>query len=137
MNRFIMFLGVAFCCAGPASAQECLHGSAERPEQQARRQQAVRVARAVNTVQENQPGRSEQRFLRHEELAMSPYALRQPESVKPFNFAPGQEVVPGWELTVNVTENGYWFMIKDKMDPCGFAYISNTAGVIYTAEPIR
>jgi len=28
-------------------------------------------------------------------------------------------------------------MVKDKMDPCGFAYISNTMGVIYTAEPIR
>ena len=138
MNRFIMFVGVALCCAGrPASAQECLHGSTERPEQQARRQQAVQVARVVNTIEANQPGRSPQRFLRHEELATSPYALRQADSVKPFNFVPGQEVVPGWELTLNVTDNGYWFMVKDKMDSCGFAYISNTTGLIYKAEPLR
>ena len=137
MNRFMIFVGVALFCAGRVSAQECLHGSTERPEQQARRQQAVRVARVVNTIQANQPGRSEQRFLRHEELAASPYALRQPASDTRFNFAPGQEVAPGWELTLNVTDNGYWFMVKDKLDPCGFAYISNTAGVIYTAEPIR
>jgi hypothetical protein len=32
---------------------------------------------------------------------------------------------------------GYWFMIKDKLDPCGFAYISNQAGLIFRAEPIR
>jgi hypothetical protein len=28
-------------------------------------------------------------------------------------------------------------MVKDKTDPCGFAFISNATGVIYTAEPIR
>jgi hypothetical protein len=38
---------------------------------------------------------------------------------------------------INVTDNGYWFMIKDKIDPCGFAFISNTTGLIYKAEPIR
>jgi hypothetical protein len=36
-----------------------------------------------------------------------------------------------------VATDGYWFMVKDKTDPCGFAFLSNTAGVIYTAEPIR
>jgi hypothetical protein len=28
-------------------------------------------------------------------------------------------------------------MIKDTADPCGFAFVSNQDGVIYTAEPIR
>jgi hypothetical protein len=60
-----------------------------------------------------------------------------PELVTPFNLAPGQEIAPGWELTLNVTDKGYWFMVKDKMDPCGFAFIRNVTGVIYTAEPIR
>jgi len=27
--------------------------------------------------------------------------------------------------------------IKDRTDPCGLAYISNNAGVIFGAEPIR
>ena len=73
----------------------------------------------------------------HEELGASPYALKQPDSVKPFNLVPGQDVSPGWELILNVTDNGYWFMIKDKIDPCGFAFISNTTGLIYKSEPIR
>jgi hypothetical protein len=45
--------------------------------------------------------------------------------------------MPGWELKLDVTQDGYWFLIKDKTDPCGFAFISNTSGLIYTAEPIR
>jgi hypothetical protein len=36
-----------------------------------------------------------------------------------------------------VTADGYWFMVKDQTDACGFAYISNQNGLIYTAEPIR
>jgi hypothetical protein len=137
MNRFIVFVGVVFCSARLASAQECLHGPSEQPAQQARRQQAVRAARLVNTIQANQPGSADQRFLRHEELATSPYVARQPEAVKPFNLSPGQEVLPGWELTLDVADKGYWFMVNDKTDPCAFAYISNTRGVIYKAEPIR
>ena len=137
MNQFIVSVGVVLCCAGSASAQECLHGSTERPEQQARRQQAVLAARLVNTIQANQPGRSEQRYLRHEELATTPRVPSRLESVALFNLAPGQEVAPGWELILNVTEKGYWFMVKDKMDHCGFAFISNATGVIYAAEPIR
>jgi hypothetical protein len=137
MTRFITFVGVVLCCASYASAQECLHGSGEQPAQRARRQQALGAARLVNTIQANQPGRSEQRYLRHEDLATAPHVSRRPESVAPFNLAPGQEVAPGWELTLNVTDRGYWFMVKDKTDPCGFAFISNATGVIYTAEPIR
>ena len=45
--------------------------------------------------------------------------------------------LPEWQLTVDVAPNGYWFMIKDKTDPCGFAYVSNQDGVIFAAEPIR
>jgi hypothetical protein len=48
-----------------------------------------------------------------------------------------REVIPGWQLTLDKTERGYWFMIKDKTDPCGFAYVSNQQGTIFTAEPIR
>ena len=64
----------------------------EQPAQRARRQQAVGAARLVNTIQANQPGRSEQRYLRHEDLATAPLVSRRPESVAPFNLAPGQEV---------------------------------------------
>lgn len=137
MNRLIIAIGFGMCFAGSAYAQQCLHGSDETPEQQARRRQAVGAARAVNTIQANHPRRAEKRFLRHEELAASPFVLKQTESVSSFNFAPGQDVLPGWELKLDVMDGGYWFMIKDKTDPCGFAYISNNIGIIYTAAPLR
>ena len=50
---------------------------------------------------------------------------------------PGTDILPNWELKLDVTPTGYWFMIRDKIDSCGFAFISNQAGVIFTAEPIR
>ena len=57
--------------------------------------------------------------------------------VRDRSFERGEELFPGWELTLDDSATGYWFMIKDRTDPCGFACISNRAGVIYTAEPIR
>jgi hypothetical protein len=137
MNRIIILAGVALCLAGPAYAQQCLHGPEETPEQKTRRQQALTAARAVNTIQANHPSPSGQRFWRHEQLAVSLYALREAEWIKPINLTPGQDVMPGWALTLDATNDGYWFIVKDKMDPCGFAYISNTTGLIYTAEPMR
>jgi hypothetical protein len=59
------------------------------------------------------------------------------ETVKRMSLNPGTDVLPNWQLTVGVTTQGYWFMIKDKLDPCGFAFVSNQAGVILQAEPIR
>jgi len=136
MKRLIIAIGLGICVAGPAYAQQCLHGSDETPEQQARRRQAVTAARVVNTIQANQPGSAAKKYLRHDELAASS-GSKQRDSLPSFNFAPGQDVLPGWELKLEVTEDGYWFMIKDKTDPCGFAYVSNARGVIYGAEPIR
>lgn len=45
--------------------------------------------------------------------------------------------MPGWTLTLDLTPQGYWFMIKDKTDPCGFAFVSNQDGLIFEAQPIR
>jgi len=59
------------------------------------------------------------------------------ETVKRMSLNPGTDVLPNWQLTVDVTTQGYWFMIKDRMDPCGFAFVSNQAGFILQAEPIR
>lgn len=126
--------------APPVFAQQCLHGANETPDQAARRREALTATRTVNNLQANQPGRATKTYLRQVELPSSPYAQRdgvQTEFFKKLNFTPGAELLPGWELTLDVTQDGYWFMIKDKTDPCGFAFISNTSGLIYTAEPIR
>lgn len=120
--------------------QQCLHGPNETPEQKARRTEALRATRTVNNLQANQPGAATSTFLRQVELPTSTFAKGpngQNEFFNKLNFTPGEELMPGWELKLDVTQDGYWFMIKDKTDPCGFAFISNTAGVIYTAEPIR
>lgn len=125
---------------GAAYAQQCLHGAAESAEETARRQQALAIARVVNTLQANRPDRATSPYLRHPDLAAAAQRANFPQgnaALQQASLAPDKDVLPGWKLTVDVGENGYWFMIKDLTDPCGFAYISNQLGVIYTAEPIR
>ena len=127
--------------AGTAYAQQCLHGANETADQATRRREALTATRTINNIQANQPGAVKGQYLRHEELASSPFAVRMRESsnetVKRMSLKPGSDVLPNWQLTVDVTTRGYWFMIKDKTDPCGFAFVSNQAGVILQAEPIR
>ena len=126
---------------GTGYAQQCLHGTTESAEQALRKREALIATRNVNTIQANQPGSAKGLFLRHEELAGSPYASRMRESTndtaKRISLNPGTDILPNWELRLDVTQQGYWFMIRDKTDPCGFAFVSNQAGLIYHAEPIR
>lgn len=143
MRRTVaVFVGL-FCtlAMGTAYGQECLHGANENAEQAARRREALTATRNINNIQANQPGAVKGLYLRHDELAGSPYALKMREStsdtVKRISLTPGTDVLPNWVLTLDVNPKGYWFMIRDKADPCGFAYISNQAGLIFHAEPIR
>jgi hypothetical protein len=138
----ICALALAMAClgCGQAFAQECLHGPNETPDQKARRRDALHVARTVNNLEANQPGARARTYLRQIELKSSAFASGpdgQSEWFKKLNFAPGQEVIPGWELTLDVTHDGYWFAVKDKTDSCGFRYISNQDGLIFHAETIR
>ena len=127
---------------GAAHAQECLHGSNETAEQNARRREALAAARTINTIQANQPGAASHQYLRHGELSGSRYALSMRTAppgaaISRLSLDPGTEILPNWELKLDVSPTGYWLMIRDKADPCGFAFISNQAGVIFSAEPIR
>jgi hypothetical protein len=141
----VLCVGLAM---GTAHAQECLHGTNETAAQALRRQEALTAARNINNIQANQPGARSNQYFRYEQLADSPFALAMREStsgvVKRISLKPGTDILPGWQLTLDVTEKGYWFMIKDKADPCGFAYISNQEGVIfhgysigYDVQPIK
>jgi hypothetical protein len=142
-RRWLIGLVVVGLVAGvmPAESwaqQKCQHGPDSTPEQQARRREALGAARNVNNMQANQPAARGNRYLRHEDLAASPFAVKQTSpAFKKLNLTPGEDILPGWQLTLDVSDDSYWFMIKDKTDPCGFAFISNKAGIIYTAEPIR
>jgi hypothetical protein len=141
-RRVAVFAGL-FCAVaiGTAYGQECLHGANESAEQAARRREALTATRNINNIQANQVGAAKGLYLRHDELAGSPFALKMREStsetVKRILLNPGSDILPNWTLTLDVNPKGYWFMIKDKADPCGFAYISNQLGVIFHAEPIR
>ena len=136
----ILVFMLATCASGSAFAQQCLHGSTETTEQATRRKEALRATRTVNNLQANQPGARTGKYFSQIELPTSPFATRSPNTgsyIKSLNFTPGEELFAGWQLTLSVVPEGYWFMVKDKTDPCGFAYISNQDGVIYNSEPIR
>jgi hypothetical protein len=134
MTGLMLALAIGAMTAQAPAGQACLHGPDAAAEQQQRRSQAIGAARAVNTAQFNQPGARERRFLTHEQLAAQP---QRGGSVGSYDFTPGNEVLPGWRLTLATTESGYWFIIKDATDPCQFALVSNQEGIIYTAQPIR
>jgi hypothetical protein len=128
----MLSMALVLSCASVSLAQQCLHGADESAEQAARRREALGAARLVNTIQANQPGAAERRYVRHEDLARAA-----PTLPARFTLAPGQEIVTGWRLTLDVTPREYWFAITDTTDPCGFRFISNEEGLILTAEPIR
>ena len=136
--RFIWFLAVLFL-PGAALAQTCLHGADSTDEQKARKREALGATRQINNLQANRrPEAGQPKYLNQTEMAIY-YAdlTKKTPARQPLIFDPASEVLPGWQLTLDKTEHGYWFMIKDKTDPCGFAYVSNQQGVIFTAEPIR
>ena len=141
-NRTAVFtILLSVMAAGPGYAQQCLHGPDETADQVTRRREALTATRTINNIQANQPGAAKGLYLRHEELAGSPFAAdkRQwtSDTMKRLSLGPKAEILPNWKLSLEVTQKGYWFMIRDMADPCGFTYLSNQAGVIFRAEPIR
>jgi hypothetical protein len=130
-----------FVRAGMTSAQECLHGPNEDASQAGRRRDALTAARTINNLEANQTGAVNRIYLRQSDLANSPFAMTlhdsPNETIKRLSLSPNSEIVPGWKLELDVTENGYWFAIRDLRDPCGFRFVSNQSGLILRAEPIR
>lgn len=126
--------------SSPPAAQPCADGTGPTPEQKARRSQGVRLTRTINNLQVNQPGARDRKFLRQQDLGTSPFAARQTgeaaEFIRSLNFTPGAELLLGWVLTLDVTPDGYWFMIEDKT-ACGLRFISNQKGIIFEAAPLR
>ena len=142
MPRLVLLLAaILVSSASAASAQQCVPGTAPSPEQTARRAEGVRIARTVNNLEANQPGARDKKFLAQANLGTSPFASQatgpQADFLRQLDFTPGKEVMPSWTLTLDVTADGYWFMVRDKSDPCGFTLVSNQTGLIFTAQPLR
>ena len=109
----------------------CLHTPGkETPAQRDRSIAAIAAMRAINTAQSSYSAKNSGKYGRREELAAYLDASR-------YNLIEGAEIVPGFELTLDRSEKGYWFMITDKTDPCGYRFISNERGLIFAAVPLR
>jgi hypothetical protein len=115
--------------AAPQADAACLHFGKETPEQRDRSVAALAATRAINTAESVYSAKNKSYATRE---ALPGYL----DSAR-YNLAPDAELVPGFKLTLDTTQKGYWFAITDVTDPCKFSYISNQNGLIFAAQPIR
>ncbi len=100
---------------GTLSAQDCLHGPTEQPAQQARRQDALKIAHQINLAEAFSGRVGEYRPL-----------------AGLVNVSPAPSGFQVRLLTDGVT---YTFSIKDTLDPCRYAIFSDEDGRIYEGYP--
>jgi hypothetical protein len=119
MAASLMIAGVLIG-RSPTLAQQpaCLHGTNEIPAEQARRQEALRLTRQVNTAQS---------------AAYSQAGMFQPVE----RLAPAPTPPQGFVVHLATDGERYVFSVKDTLDPCHFAYFSDENGVIYTGQALR
>jgi hypothetical protein len=110
--------------AQTASAQQCLHGASERSAQQARREQALKMAHQINaaemSVVPQTPGSripSAEQFLPLEQLPTPLPALS------------------GFTVKFLTNGTGYMFSIRDTKDPCHYTIFSDQDRWIYETTP--
>ena len=100
-----------------AQAPGCLHGADATPDQRARRAQALRFVRQVNTLQA--------------------------QSTRPGGYQPAERLVfsetlpQGFALRLSADGGSYAFSVIDSSDPCRFGFFSNDSGLIHEGEVIR
>ena len=137
---WMSILMAAALAAGTPAVQPgnaCLHAAGqERPADRDRSIAAVAAVRAINTAQSQyaarqaQSGASTRKYATRNELQSLVDGTR-------YNLSPGVELTPGFKLTLDVFESGYWFELVDTRDACGFRFVSNQSGLILTAQPIQ
>ena len=127
-----------FVTAGQSGSQPtgCLHTAGqEKPADRDRSVAALAATRAINTAQaafaakQTQSGAT-RKYASRAELQSHVDATR-------YNLSSGVEITPGFMLTLDAFDSGYWFEIVDVKDTCGFRFVSNQSGLILTAQPIR
>jgi hypothetical protein len=113
----------------------CLHSAGqESPKERDRSVAALGATRAINTAQSQYSAQTKNavgpKYGSRDDLAKYLDGAR-------YHLGENADIAPGFSLTLDRTEKGYWFSVTDKTDPCGFRYISNQTGVIFAAQPIR
>ena len=101
-----------------AQQPACLHGQDEAAAQRDRRQQALRLARQINTLEN---------ATRNQVRQFQPLSALANVSAPPQGFA------------VHFATDGatYAFSVKDTLDPCSFAYFSDESGLIYAGQALQ
>lgn len=114
----------------PQTTGQCLHESGtETQEQQARKTRALGLARTLNSAEATFSAKSDTHS--YGDLSQ----LVASNVLKP---APASgQYAPGFDLHLDVIGKSYWFEVVDTTDSCGFRFISNQSGLIFTAEPIK
>ena len=95
--------------AVPQQAQPCAPG--------ARRTEAIRLARGINTAQSR--------------------AYSSTKAYQPLEALAGITVPDGFAVQVVANATGYIFTVKDGQDGCGFGLFSDQNGVIYLGETMK
>jgi len=113
-----LLIGLALLCT-PADlrAQQCLHGPDESAAERARRRAAVVFLQEVNAAQAR---------IQRERGSFVPLVEAVSLAAVPVGFVP-RLVFDRW---------GYVVTLKDALDPCGFALVSDHDGLIYEARPV-
>jgi hypothetical protein len=101
---------------GPQPA--CLHGENESSDQATRRQQALRLARQINTMESR--------------------AHAQTRTYQPLQQLSLTEGVPqGFVMHLATDGTAYAFSVKDTTDACRFGYFSDQDGLIFVGQALR
>ena len=103
---------------GAARLARCLHGENESAEQKTRREQAIKVAQAINSAEVKMVGPMKPTYKRPEELSNVP------------------ALPPGFALQFNTDGRTYTFSIKDTLDRCNYAIFSDQEKFVYEATPL-
>ena len=101
-----------------SQSQPCLHGPGETPDQRARRQGAIGLARQINTA---------------ESRVISSTGVYVGLSGLPTVGQPPA----GFDANVSTDGTTYAFSVKDTLDACHFALFSDQMGLIYNATPLQ
>jgi hypothetical protein len=111
-------------CDRTASAQQCLHGGSERSAEQARREQALKMAHQINAAEmrvvPQTPGSRNPRAYQFLPLEQLPSSLPVP---------------PGFAVKFLTDGTGYMFSIRDTKDPCHYTIFSDQDRWIYETTP--
>jgi hypothetical protein len=110
----LLLIGVA----DSSFAQECLHGRNETAGNRERREQAIRVAHAINAAQAAS-------------IAVNPRA-----TYKRLSELKLPEIPENFQVTLHVNgRQTYAFSLKDFADPCYFAVFSDQDRFVYATHP--